>query len=544
MDHHRYFRSLWLHAFAATAIVVTAAPTAYACLGEYRSPDWLVGQSPLVIIGEVEKVEPGYVGMSAKKDDVGMANLSRRSKPGRDDSQPTVSTVRVLRLFKGHYTKSHVRIGSGPIHSCAPDEVHAQFSVGEQRIFILPSYPQADEVALCWGRSVLPLSEMELVESRVARAVAYRDTFLRDLRQKNPRTYVAAEQLAELLRKDVKNWPAALRDKKTYDPTKAYRSAVTALKEKLSRYSAETIQAALAYDWLADDAECWWRHEMWYDAARAIEESRAADFKSIERVWIRTTLARAGVDARGIDAYLKAAEGQIRGEVCFPPEAPWMANYFHRTNGEIDQVLTTDFILRYHSYHRGMMVPAYAFGFSPEVLAGLDFKRVKPLMTSLYSSDDERLEWLAKRAIGYIPGTEMVDLVLDDVMQGGHASAWRYLVEEQGTKEAATRLVALMNLAKKTETVWGWAAFWSQFREGRCFEPVCIERAVTELESLQSPEPKAGDSDGSDEDRANLIGALREYLDAAKRDREAAKPENTSAQSYRQWFDKHPPLKP
>lgn len=178
---------MWLEVFFVGAMGVhLAACDARACLAEYRSPDWQVAHSPLVIIGKVEKVEKGKVANAEQERGLWSKNLNKH------EPKPSIATVRIMRILKGNYPKTHVRIGSGPIRSCAFHEVHCSFHVGDQWVCILPSYPRDGAVALLWGGSVRSLRETEMVESQVARAIAYRDTYLNELQRENPKVHAAA----------------------------------------------------------------------------------------------------------------------------------------------------------------------------------------------------------------------------------------------------------------------------------------------------------------------------------------------------------------
>jgi hypothetical protein len=551
MHHRTHPTMMWLEVFFVGAMGVhLAACDARACLAEYRSPDWLVADSPLVIIGKVEKVEKGKVANAEQERGLWSKNLNK------DEPEPSISTVRIMRILKGNYTQTHVRIGSGPIRSCAPYEVHCSFRVGDQWVFILPSYPRDGAVALLWGRSVRSLSETEMVEAQVARAIAYRDAYLSELQRENPKVHAAAGQLAEEMRKAGKAWPEANRDKKTYEPSKEYQTAVDKLKDALAKVDVEAIRAALALDWLSEEPDPWWRKEVWVGAIEKVTESRNREIAALQRDWIRKTLTRAHVEKEYVDGYLKAAEKEDpRASLSFPPEPPWMYSYLHEKPA--GGVLSTDFILRYHSYHRGMMVPAYAGGFSAEVFTGLDPKRVRPLIASLYHSDDERLRWLANQAIGYMPGTEFADLVLDDMIEEGHPGAWRILNNSERPKETAPRLTAMIDSASNKYAPWGVQAMWQVLREGECFEPLCIEKAVAALEQAEKATPKkkpvkkANNAPDDEEDtattedseREGLVAVLHGYLAAAKTHREGVEPKELSADEYRQWFKAHPAVK-
>ena len=132
--------------------------------------------------------------------------------------------------------------------------------------------------------------------------------------------------------------------------------------------------------------------------------------------------------------------------------------------------LTTDFILRYHSYDRGATLPAYAFDFPASVLKDLNPRQVNrwspPCIEATTSGNGGGL---AQQAISYVPGTECVDIVLDDLVEGGHEWAWRMLEDPDKPAEIAQRLAALIDQGSKKYTIWGQEECASHPEEGRLF---------------------------------------------------------------------------
>jgi hypothetical protein len=533
-------KGVWAAIVLATMVVGARPRAATACLAHYRSPEWQVANCPLIVIGEVEKIEPGLAGKFA-----GRSGFGEREGGSDKETPPTVATVRILRILKGRYPDARIRIGSGPIPTCGGD-VHVRFEVGERRIFLLPFDPKDGASALHFGGSVLPLTETSLIESRIARAIAYRAAYLADLEKEKPKRYAAAQELARSLRAESKTWPLPTYDKKTGDYTSEFKSAIKRLQERLSPYSVETIIAAQAVDWLNDELNIWWRHQLWDRAIRDVCEARQKQAAAFQRQWVRKTLTAAGVERQQIDAYLKAARDEIgRAVLTFPPRLPFLWNSLR---GKHDgPVLTTDFILHYYAYDRGGMLVAYAPDFSAAVLADLDMRRVKPLVASLYQSDGERLRWLAQQAIGYTSGTGCVDIVLDDLVNLGHEWAWRVLEHRRQPKATAARLAALIDLGSREYTVWRQQAMWRALQRGECFHEACLEKALAALGQLEAaaatPKSKNAKASEASDERQELAKAVREYLAAAKASREGAKPATMTADAYRQWFKAHPAKK-
>jgi hypothetical protein len=99
----------------------------------------------------------------------------------------------------------------------------------------------------------------------------------------------------------------------------------------------------------------------------------------------------------------------------------------------------------------------------------------------------------------------------------------------------------MIDLAATQYDACGKAAFWEVLREGRCFHPACLSKAIAAIEQTESEIKK--DASKKDPDAAQIAEALRSYLEAAKESRNPPKPIDTSATSaadYRQWFQNHP----
>jgi len=528
---------VWIGVLLAGTILCWSAHEVVACLAHYRSPEWQVANSPLIVIGEVEKVENGLLPKQPGRSDFGEDDRKSGKK-----TTSTIATVRILRVLKGRYPHLRIRVGSGPIPTCGGD-VHFSFKPGQQHIFLLPLDPQDGGAALRFGRSVLPLTETAMIESRIARAIAYRAAYLDALQHKNRNVYAAAVQLAKDLRAESKRWPDFVHDKKTGDSGKEFKSGMIALKKRLAAVDVETIVAAQAVDWLNDEPNIWWRRDLWERVIRDLAESRKKEAAAVQEVWIRRTLADAGVEQAQIDAYLKAARrDNCHASIKFPIEPPFLWNSLSTERD--GALLTTDFILHYYAYDRGGMLVEYSPNFSAAVLADLDMRRVKPLVASLYRSDSERLRWLAQQAIAYVPGTDCVDIVLEDLVKERRDYAWRVLEYWQCPKETAARLEALIDLGAKEYTVWGQEAMWQALKQGKCFEPICIQKALTALERLETKKAvRKAENNGAgpgQENESVLAVAIREYLAAAKAHRKGTSPTVITAADYRQWFRTYP----
>lgn len=465
------------------------------CLGEYRSPDYLVGASPLIVIGTVEKVKELPV-------------KERRGEEGAD--RPSEATVRISRILKGRFEESRVRVGSGPVESCSPEEVHYTFHVGQKAIFILPTFPAEGKSTLERAGSLLDLDKLPMVEARILRARAYREEYLEGARKESPTAYKAGLALALEMRVASLLWPV-----------KAGEDLRDAIVGRMMKVEIDAIRVALAADWLDEGASPWWRQEVWERAAAEIARNRSGELERAERARVKEVLKSAGVDAERIGRYVEAlTRTDLERNLEFPPDAPYAQDLSDRER------LTTDFIVGYHSYDRGRMFVTYGMRF--DLLAGLDPERVSEILPGLYGSDDDRLRLLAVRAIERIPGKAFVGLILDRLRV--EPNAWHALRNQKDPKETDKRLAALVKQAEDSLTTYGIARTWEQLRKGECFEDAVVFGTIRLLESLKEAKPA---------ETVPRVALLR-YLSAAMAARKGEGPAELSTAEYRAWFRSHP----
>jgi hypothetical protein len=520
------------------AILVAAllfAQSSVACLAHYCSPDSLVVECPLILIGRVEKVEKGTVANSP----AGRHGFSLGQD--RDEPKPTKAQVRVLRVLRGKYSAPTVTVGSGPIESCAPYDVHYSFKVGEELIFLLPAVPGKEGVALRFGGSLLPVSKTEMIESRLARARQYQAAYLAGVERDLPQIFAAARKIADQSRHTRAKWPELTRvpmkdapDLFTEEESEAFKKAREKLVKELSGVDVEAIRVANAIEWLSDDLPRWSDHPLWKKAVEDIEQSRRKEIAYSERAAIRRELVAAGVGKEQIDHYLAdIADNDEHYSLDFPTYGPYP---YRERNAEN---LTTDFILRFHRYDRGCMFRDYGMDF--DQLAKLDPARLSTIIPALYDSDDRQLKIVACRAIERVPGTAFVELMLDDMEHDKYA-CWHLVGKDD--KETSRRLTALLDRAEHDLSPWGRLIFWGSLREAKCFHEVCMARAIERLEKIEEAEKARAKAKEDKEDRARqdkaLAAALREYLAAAMAHRQPKPADSRTAAEYRQWFKAHP----
>ena len=130
----------WLPAFRRCR-----APRAVrGCVAEFRSTDWQVCQSPLVIVGKVVEVTPEV--LPAQAEAMYQGGLTR----------PSVATVEVRELLKGAVEARTIKVSSGPLRSCSPFPAHTAFERAAELCVYFASEDGGDLSAGTGGESVLP----------------------------------------------------------------------------------------------------------------------------------------------------------------------------------------------------------------------------------------------------------------------------------------------------------------------------------------------------------------------------------------------------
>ena len=489
---------------------MTGRGSAFACLAEYRSPDWEAAHAPVIFIGTVEKVE------DAKPEELDAQGfLHGLLGGGKDEPKPTVATVKITRMIKGNLDVKTIKVYSGPLASCAPYDVHYTFTAGKSYVFC-PDHLDAKGNAQMAGYGRMhSLSDVELIESCWNRAQVFQKAFIDAARKEHPEEFKKAQALLTAVAKQSKTWPdypnllrkegekpdaeaekAAL---EKYD--KELDDAVDKLTKTIGDASLETLRICMSLDWLTNTARP--GHSIWTRFTQNLENGKPNDFAEYEQARITKDLQALGFDAKQIKTYLAHFEVRdFRSPFGFPaePPSPWGNKEWEGDS------LTTDFIYRYTSYDRGAMFPAY--GMSWEVLAKLDPQKVKNVIEEMYASRDEQLRLVAYRAIERIPGTEFVDLIISRMYDDPFA--WQALVAEKDQAETDKRLGALIQKVMQ-EPEWYWTiSLWGVLKRGQCFETVCLDKAVDLLEQEEK-----GKLIRDKQEIESLKGSLRSYLNAA-----------------------------
>ena len=327
------------------------------------------------------------------------------------------------------------------------------------RDFLPAGYPERGEGSLSTNGTLLPMSHLELVEGVLCRGKLLRASYLDRVKQQTPQVYEAAQVLQRRFFAEAKSWPAmatvygflvAEEDKPRDEVERenaAYQKTTRALVEAICQCDVATLRAALAIDWLNDEPQAFGRKEIWRHAVR--EAAHGKEVCDSERDELRLILRQAGVGDPLIEQYLKSVpDDALQTGVGFPINAPDPWNYGSKTG----DILTTDFILRYHCFDRGGMFPAYGMGF--DQLKSLKPARLGEVLPAMLGSKDEQLSLVAHRAIERLPGTEFVRL-LSERAWDGDSYALQALVVKSDREATNLRFKALLDLAPK------WASIWS-----------------------------------------------------------------------------------
>lgn len=480
------------------SVLLTDGSPARACLACYRSPDWLVADSQLIIIGRVESVVANKVPIKIGQPPKFFPGGDNEDRPG-----PTRAKVRVLRTLKGQTTREFISVESGPILSCAPWPVHSEFTVGQQLIFILSRVNDQGEACIHYAGSVLRVMKLEMIEQRIVREANTRYEYIEHIREQRSEVYAKGIRLAADMKRLWHVWPdEPVIGSKTYEfDVNRYKQAYQELAERLVSLDVEMVRLAQVVA-LDDKAGIrWFDHPLWIYTQQRFVEAKRNEVIETERRRLRALLHKVGVADDKADQYMKnLGDRYLDLELSFPPQAP------RAYRKMIVDDFTTDFILRYYHYDRGSIFSDTGMSF--DKLSQLDAQRVGTIIASLYGSDDEQLRLVAIRAIERLPIPSFAELVLFDMIDDNE-SAWSYLTWPGKEEQNRQRLEQLISLSQSELTIHGQCSFWHAMLKGECFKPVCLSSAIRLLKKYEpqvdEPEP------GTD----LLATMLRDYLDAA-----------------------------
>lgn len=499
-----------LAVFAALCVWFAGSPLeSLACLAHYCSPEQIVTESPLIFVGTVESVK----------------ELLVEDKILGGDT-PMMATVKIGRILKGSCRDASVNVMSGPVASCSLAPSHYKFKKGERAIFCLSTFPKDGKSGLYTSGRLLRVSDTELIESIMNRALVQKQAYLGRIQKESPKIYAEAEELCRRLSRAASVWPEpeyTFDDKAgTSRKNLAYEKIRDTLIAEVRTTNVRILRTAAAMDWMSDDPKAFSKQLLWKDVMLNAQHEKA--FCKDERDELRLILRQAGVEKDLVEEYLASVPDTALETGCgFPLRAP---DPWNRAELSGD-VLTTDFILRYNCFDRGYMFPSYGMGF--DKLAALKPDRLKDIIPAMLGSRDEKVSLVAHRAIERMPGTAFVDVLLD-AARGGNRYALQALVVENSEKQTEQRYKALLEYSGAEPD------FWYVLSRNSCFEQAAVERALQLLES--GPDLSQYGDSREDSLAKYQKQAVYAYLKAAMASMgggEASESEMTPAQ-YRAWF--------
>jgi hypothetical protein len=364
-------------------VLATVSTAGRACILEFRSADWQVAESPLVVVATVTRVTPEAIPPQ-------WANTFRNGLIA-----PSTATIRVEQALKGIAPGESFPVHCGPIRSCAPYPVHLRVEVGKSYIFLLT--PAEDGYRLAWAGSLLESSALASVQDSVARCKAWRAEYLGRVGQQSPAVLQAASALDAELTQAAKAWPAHRQEALTPaellhgtsdDPTST--AAADGLLGTLRSASPAVIQTALALDFTRPAG--WSRDPLWQDVVLRYADEHGKEIAALHQAeWVRL-LTAAGVNAEQQHTYFARIDQEGDSlPLAFPIPLPDPLTHLR------GETLTTDFLLRAQGFDRGQLY--FAYGLQPDALATLNRDRLRSLLPTLLASTNDHLRWAGTTAM-------------------------------------------------------------------------------------------------------------------------------------------------
>ncbi len=458
----------------------------------YRSTDWQVVESEIIVLGEVTAVAP----------------FGDRVPERLVDPEGVAATVEVKieKTLKGRPPDGPLRIRNGPIESCYEGHVFATLSKGERAVFMLPAPRVGGVYSLRWGGCLPRAEEAPEIEERIARAMRFRDDCLAGLRRNRPETVARAEQLHGELFKLSAHWP-----REGQWGADVVQEALAAIRgysiDEISTATVLDLSVGLVRTW--SGAQGWTRHVL-----GGIQREREKELMAYDAAVVRDRLIAMGITEAEIKAYLESPVDRPGARFGHPFPSP----SFPRR--ELGASTTVDFLLHAQAYDRGMLWARYAMGVD---LSGLDGKRAEAALRKLWASGDEDARHLVSMALPSACGTGLSGWLLDLLLSGDIDARWCW--RPTGDKDILERqLVPLLDAARER----GELRVWSLLAKGECFNATSMKLAVERLEAIEA---QGGGLTGSEAEA--VCGFLNEALGRFR----GPIPSPPSAEGYRQGYE-------
>lgn len=478
------------------SLLVSSSPS-WGCLGPYRSLDWQVVESELIVLGEVIASGPLEDG--------------EQEWYSHFQGVRAIVEVKVERTLKGKTPDGTIRVRTGPLRSCEPvGSLFAALYLDDRRVFLLPGPPSEGVYGLTWDGSVLPASHADDIVARIERAVKSRDDYLDDLRRNRPQALTHARKLHQGLTALSADWPPG--EEQPWD--EVLDQAVTAT----SYFTVEEISAATVFDLSDGLVRSWSRLPAWSEFIECkVLETRIPETIAFDECVLRRRLLDLEFSEAEIKAYM-GARSRDQFEMFGYPfcDLSWVPR-----NGSDD--MTLDFLAHAQGYDRSALWARYEM-FAD--LSKLDTARVSAALRALWATGDEDARHAARLVIRATRGTEFVDLMFESILAGSPRDWW-WLENHADTTVLPERLHALVELAHSG----GKHEVWVALAEGGCFNPASMKEA---LERLGAVESQGGDLTGPEAD------AICAFLDQALVGLGGAAPKERSAAAYRKQWEAAP----
>jgi hypothetical protein len=369
---------------AVVSTLMAMSPLARACILEFRSADWQVAESPLVIVATVDSVTPDPL----------PPQLAATFRNGL--IAPSTATVTIQRLLKGTSASQTLSIRCGPIRSCAPYPVHLRVEPGKSYIFLLTATAD-DAYQLAWAGSLQEMAALPSIQDSLARCEAWRAAHLARVGQESPATLQAATALDVALTNAAKEWPARTQEASTpaellhgTSDDAASTSAADAVLRRLEGATPAVVQTALAIDFGRTGG--WSRQPLGQSVVLRYSDLHTREIAALQRAeWTRLLTAAGATPDQQRDYFARVDQEEEPLPLAFPIPLP---DPFTRIRGEN---LTTDFLLRSQGFDRGQLY--FSYGMQPDALATLNRDRIRGLLPVLLANANDHLKWAGTTAV-------------------------------------------------------------------------------------------------------------------------------------------------
>ena len=466
----------WLWAvWLSAALLVSPSHPARACLGCWESMEVRVVDSPWIVVGEIQQVEP-YTPppppVHSEDDEGSLYDWSDKLSQG----MPLLATVKVIRTLKGPRATSNLKLTSYEHDGHRIPRQHG-FYKGERLLLLVTEIPSGDPSNQPLEAEMLGLSSVTEVENQLLRAKQFQADYLQTLSREQPTIHAAALLLAGELRQACVSWPRPKGE--AYDWQKnvsndvACSAARDQLFKKLSAANAEVLFAAQAVDWFHDHDPSWSRQAVWLATLDAFAKAHPKEAHAVSEKWIHHALQAAGIEQPYADDYGKTSlfESNLQFPLQFDVEV-------QGAEGLTRENWTTHLLLCRQAYSsednwkrlmwyrprpnekprainlarlRNSSIPAADL---LSFFSSADSSNIDLLVSAFFDAERDKVDWKIERLLDNSPAA---------------APLWKEFIR--------------LGVAVYPED------FWDRMTEGRLFNAACVEAAVELLAEAEKSKP-------------------------------------------------------